>query len=187
MGLVNRLGDRYVVAASISRSEATKHEVWAADQGGMRCTCREFAERGHFDPSYRCEHMIAVSHFERARPTRTTPPPVELSADRAASAIDQTEATQSSGGNSVPRVQTGSEPLFSGDAAARSIGELVSPRQLGLIRQLARETEVDSDTVCRRLLDCATGDLSKAAASVFIEYLLTLPRDTGESRMRLAS
>lgn len=76
---------------------------------------------------------------------------------------------------------------FKGDPTARSFAELVSPRQLALIRQLARNRALDAEQECGRTLGCATGDLSKGAASFYIEYLLALPTEAEMMNFRLAS
>lgn len=60
---------------------------------------------------------------------------------------------------------------FSGTPQARTLGELVTPRQLGMIRALAREVGVEPDEECQVVLKCATEELSKRAASSFIDHL----------------
>jgi hypothetical protein len=72
------------------------------------------------------------------------------------------------------------------DPQARSMAELVMPRQLGIMRALARESGVDADKECMQALHCKTEELSKRAASSFIEYLRRLPFKKRES-LRKAS
>jgi len=59
---------------------------------------------------------------------------------------------------------------------AGSLGDLITARQLGMIRALARETGVNSDEECRTLMNCKTDELSKRAASFLITHLQNLPQ-----------
>jgi hypothetical protein len=59
---------------------------------------------------------------------------------------------------------------------AVSLGDLITARQLGMIRALARETGVNSDEECRALMNCKTDELSKRAASFLISHLQNLPQ-----------
>lgn len=62
---------------------------------------------------------------------------------------------------------------------AKSLGDLVTPKQLGMIRALARETNVDADDECESLLSCKTDELSKKGASAFIQHLQDLQAQRG--------
>ncbi|MDX6709228.1 MAG: hypothetical protein QOH96_244 [Blastocatellia bacterium] len=75
---------------------------------------------------------------------------------------------------------------FPCDPQARSMAELVMPRQLGIMRALARESGVDADKESMQVLHCKTEELSKRAASSFIEYLQLLPFKKSD-RLRKAS
>jgi hypothetical protein len=179
MGLVSRHGDRYVVASSIARNVAQNSEVRIEPNGHGHCTCFEFAGHAPSQPGFQCEHLLAVKHAERMLERKTAVavrPLAQVPANR------NERAGAGAGGFGTHRAH-----LFDGDPCARSFAELVAPRQLGLIRQLARETGIDSERECRQVLDCATRDLSKEAAAIFIDYLDALPRHTGESSMQLAS
>jgi hypothetical protein len=57
------------------------------------------------------------------------------------------------------------------DPTAKSMTDLVTPKQLGMIRALAREAKVDADEECRATFNCRTEELSKRAASSFIDHL----------------
>ncbi|HZS08661.1 MAG TPA: Rad52/Rad22 family DNA repair protein [Blastocatellia bacterium] len=63
-------------------------------------------------------------------------------------------------GNSFPR-----------DPLAKSLADLVTPKQLGMIRALGREIGCDIEQECQSLMSCGTEELSKMAASRFIDYL----------------
>ena len=54
---------------------------------------------------------------------------------------------------------------------AKSLADLVTPKQLGMIRALGREIGLDIEQECQALMSCGTEELSKQAASRFIDYL----------------
>jgi hypothetical protein len=60
---------------------------------------------------------------------------------------------------------------FPRDPLAKSMNDLVTPKQLGMIRALAREAQVDADEECRQVMRITTEELSKKAASSFIDHL----------------
>lgn len=54
---------------------------------------------------------------------------------------------------------------------ARSLSDLVTAKQLGMIRAIAREMGVDPDEECNSVMNCKTDELSKKAASALIQHL----------------
>jgi hypothetical protein len=61
---------------------------------------------------------------------------------------------------------------FDGDAEAVSMAVLVTPKQLGMIRALARECAVDYEVECLEQFNGVKVEaLNKRAASAFIDYL----------------
>ncbi|OLE53906.1 MAG: hypothetical protein AUG51_10605 [Acidobacteria bacterium 13_1_20CM_3_53_8] len=62
MGLVTREGDRFRVATPTLRGRKTSYEVWRDQAGKVRCSCLEFDEQVSQDPTFRCEHILAVKH-----------------------------------------------------------------------------------------------------------------------------
>jgi hypothetical protein len=66
---------------------------------------------------------------------------------------------------------------FPEEAIARNLGELVTAKQLGMIRALARELRLDADSECDRVMHCRTDELSKIAASSLIGHLQQLLAD----------
>lgn len=75
---------------------------------------------------------------------------------------DQSDAT--TGENAVP-----SEPV------ARSIAELITTKQLAMIRAIARERGVDADEICKQQMKCRVSELSRRAASSLIDRLQSEP------------
>jgi len=62
MGLVTRHADRFHVQTPSLRGRRTAYEVWRDDANRVRCTCLEFEEHTAENPSFRCEHILAVKH-----------------------------------------------------------------------------------------------------------------------------
>lgn len=69
MGLVTREGDRFRVATPTLRGRTSRYEVWRDEVGRVRCSCLEFEEAASADPSFRCEHILAVKHSLLAKNT----------------------------------------------------------------------------------------------------------------------
>ncbi len=68
-------------------------------------------------------------------------------------------------------VQTQGAGGFPQNPIARSLSDLVTAKQLGMIRAMAREIGVDPDEECNAAMQCKTDELSKKAASAFIQHL----------------
>jgi hypothetical protein len=71
---------------------------------------------------------------------------------------------------------------FEGDPVAPSLATLVTPKQLGMIRALAREAGVDYELECQEQLGCKAEEMGKRAASAFIDYLKLLSERGAEFR-----
>jgi hypothetical protein len=72
------------------------------------------------------------------------------------------------------------------DPVAKSLGDMVTAKQLGMIRAIARERSIEADAECTSFLGCKVDELSKRAASEFIEHLQRFGRDTGAGAVRRA-
>ncbi len=57
------------------------------------------------------------------------------------------------------------------DPIARTIADIVTTKQLGMIRAIAREKSLDADAVCKGLMKCRVSELSRKAASSLIDSL----------------
>jgi predicted nucleic acid-binding Zn finger protein len=68
---------------------------------------------------------------------------------------------------------------------AKNLGELVTAKQLGMIRALARELRMDADEECNSVMKCRSDELSKSAASSFIKHLQEMQRPGEVERMPL--
>ena len=65
---------------------------------------------------------------------------------------------------------------FPSNPVARSLGELVTAKQLGMIRAIARELNIDPDEECNSVMNCSTDELTKRAASSLIQHLQDMQR-----------
>jgi len=74
---------------------------------------------------------------------------------------------------------------FPTQPVARNLGELVTAKQLGMIRALARELRIDADEECNSVMSCRTDELSKSAASSFIKHLQDMQRPGEVERLPL--
>lgn len=65
---------------------------------------------------------------------------------------------------------------FPQNPIARSLSDLVTTKQLGMIRAISREIGIDADEECQTLMQCKTDELSKRAASALIQHLQDLQK-----------
>jgi len=65
---------------------------------------------------------------------------------------------------------------FPANPIARSLSDLVTAKQLGMIRALSREIGIDPDEESQTVMECKTDELSKRAASSFIQHLQDLQK-----------
>lgn len=61
---------------------------------------------------------------------------------------------------------------FPSNPVAAALSDLITAKQLGMIRAIGRESEIGTEEECERLLKCGTAELSRRAASSFIDHLL---------------
>ncbi len=57
------------------------------------------------------------------------------------------------------------------DPQAKTLGDLVTPKQLYMIRNMAREQGLDAEQICIEKFQCPIEEISKKAASVIIDQL----------------
>lgn len=144
MGLVGRDGDGFSVTQPGFAKETLR--VWKDESGKVHCSCAEYQEGVQAEPRFRCVHILAVK--EHLLTKQKEQPPWE-------------ETTE-------PR-----RPLqgFPRDPVAKTMAELVTPRQLVAIRVIANSQGINAEGECRRLLGCVPEELSRKAASAFIDHL----------------
>jgi hypothetical protein len=76
--------------------------------------------------------------------------------------------------NEIPNPPKTDAVLFPANPIAKSLSDLVTAKQLGMIRTISREVGIDADEECKKVLFCKTDELSKKAASSFITHIKTL-------------
>jgi hypothetical protein len=86
------------------------------------------------------------------------------------------ESAGQRGGAQFPRL---SNPI------ARTINELISPKQINLIKKLAAEAQLDPEEICQEMYHAGVAEISRRAASALIERLQAgLPQGSGRSSGR---
>ena len=78
------------------------------------------------------------------------------------------------------------EPRKFEDTMAKTLGDLVTAKQLSMIRAIARESDIDAGKECMNLMNCSVSELSKRAASDLIDHLQNMQRN-GVLPLRRAS
>ncbi len=91
----------------------------------------------------------------------------------------ESETFESEG--SVPPNHDGGFPAH---PVATSLLDLVTAKQLGMIRAISREIGIEADDECQTILSCKTDELSKKAASLFIQHLQDLQNQTVQLPLR---
>jgi Rad52/22 family double-strand break repair protein/SWIM zinc finger len=76
----------------------------------------------------------------------------------------------------------GAQAQFPRDPVAKTMADLVTPKQLVAIRAIANAHGINAETQCVELLRCRPEELSRKAASVFIDYLKSKTPDEVEIR-----
>ncbi|HEY9232400.1 MAG TPA: Rad52/Rad22 family DNA repair protein [Blastocatellia bacterium] len=71
---------------------------------------------------------------------------------------------------------------FPRDPVAKTMADLVTPKQLVAIRAIANAHGINAETQCVELLRCRPEELSRKAASTFIDYLKSKTADEVEIR-----
>ena len=72
---------------------------------------------------------------------------------------------------SIPNNVNNENNDFPSNPIARSLSDLVTAKQLGMIRAIAREIGINADEESVQVMNCKTDELSKRAASSLIQHL----------------
>jgi len=76
------------------------------------------------------------------------------------------------------------EPNKLSDPVAKSLGDMITGKQVGMLRALARDAKLDAEAECSQLMHCGIQELSKKAASELIYYLQNLQRNSAVQMRR---
>jgi hypothetical protein len=87
----------------------------------------------------------------------------------------------------VSEENNGISPSIARDPRPKTLGDLVTPKQLWMIRNLGREIGCNVEQECKSLLQCNLEEISKRAASSFIDYLKRLQQENQPEELRQAS
>ncbi len=68
-------------------------------------------------------------------------------------------------------------PAAVSEPVAKSIGDLITTKQMGMIRAVARERNLDAEAECSEMMRCRINELSRKAASALIDHLQTTPAE----------
>ena len=120
MGLVTREGDRFRVTTPSLRGKRSSYEVWRDDAGKVRCSCLEFEEQSVEDPTFRCEHVLAVKHSLLAKNSEAVTKQQPQTAARAAAT--ETATTPDTNSTASEKRARQAEAPQEADAAATRFG-----------------------------------------------------------------
>lgn len=62
------------------------------------------------------------------------------------------------------------------DATAKTLSDMITSKQIRMIHSVARERGIDAELECSEMTNCRIGELSKRAASAFIDHLMETER-----------
>ncbi|MBK8467060.1 MAG: hypothetical protein IPL32_14660 [Chloracidobacterium sp.] len=79
--------------------------------------------------------------------------------------------------NAVVPPAAASQQLPFNDPIAKSLGDMITSKQLSMIRAISREANLDAETECTQLMKCSIAELSKRAASELITHLQNLQQN----------
>jgi Rad52/22 family double-strand break repair protein len=79
------------------------------------------------------------------------------------------------------------KPGFPREPLARTLADLITPRQINLIRAIGRDSGLDIEQECQTLLGCPIEGISKRAASCLIDYLMRKQQEGDSQELRQAS
>jgi hypothetical protein len=89
---------------------------------------------------------------------------------------EEEAAPQRNGTGATAHAQFPSEPV------AKTMADLVTPKQLVAIRAIANAQRINAEAECQALLGCRPEELSRRAASAFIDHLKSKTDETAEAR-----
>jgi hypothetical protein len=90
---------------------------------------------------------------------------------------EEESAIQKNGGS-----DNGTNQSFPRDPIAKTMADLVTPKQLVAIRAIANAQRVNAEAECLEVLKCRPEELSRRAASAFIDHLKSKAADVEEVR-----
>ncbi len=83
--------------------------------------------------------------------------------------------------------EDGIAPSVVRDPRPKTLNDMVTPKQLWMIRNLGREIGCNVEQECKAMLQCSLEEISKRAASSFIDYLKRRQQEEQPEELRRAS
>jgi hypothetical protein len=77
-----------------------------------------------------------------------------------------------------PAAAAAAESFFPLNPVAKNLPDLITAKQLGMIRAMARTLGIDAEEECFSVMNCNPAELSKKAASSLIQHLQDLERQS---------
>jgi predicted nucleic acid-binding Zn finger protein len=165
-GLVKRTGDHFTVYSDQSERSSTIAKVKKLYTGAIACNCAEYAKQVTKQVDFKCEHILAVRFAIGMKNTEVFDSPAKPVnnvlefCNTTSRFIKETSGRTNSGLN-----------LRSIDPAAKTLHDLITGRQLAMIREFAKTGKVNPNKECDRVWGMMPNELSRTAASAFISYL----------------
>ncbi|MBD0372650.1 MAG: SWIM zinc finger family protein [Pyrinomonadaceae bacterium] len=157
MGLVTRENDRFRVLTPTLRGRKQSYEVWRDETGKVRCSCLEFEEQVASDPSFRCEHILAVKHSLLARNTEAvTKQPAAQKAEepKATAAAKPNTNANASEEQERPKAQKASQVERSereqNEAVEATLTAATEQKRISNVRSLAEHNEIEEQEMNRK-------------------------------------
>ena len=140
MGLVNREGDRFRVTTPSLRGRRSSYEVWRDEAGKVRCSCLEFEEQATSEPTFRCEHILAVKHslLQKNSEAVTKQPTVRTNEPAAATEAKAAEAVPNTNNHDASEKHVETTPAT---ATLKAAAPRKTPR---FVREQVEQTETDT-------------------------------------------
>jgi hypothetical protein len=182
-GLVRRVDDCFRVYADFDHANCSFNTVKRGSNAVIVCDCTELTQVTAKNNSFQCEHIVAVKSAIIAKNTEM---PIF------ASSMKHTESKNCRSYPEKSNILKFSKPTnnseirnnkennadaheFQGfqsiDPVAKCLSDMVTGRQLAMIREFAKSAGINAENLCQSIWNLRPSELSRAAATAFIANL----------------
>jgi predicted nucleic acid-binding Zn finger protein len=165
-GLVKRTGDHFTVYSDKSERATTIAKVNKLRDGSIACDCTEYLLQATKQIDFKCEHILAVKFAIGFKNTERFDSPAKIVSNVLQFSNAQVRFIK----ETSDKTDRGSS-LTSIDPVAKTLHDLITGRQLSMIRDFAKSGEVNPYKECDKVWGMMPNELSRTAASAFISYL----------------